>query len=104
MLQQTELFSDLISRKLINNEAASNLNENFSGLTLELIKNHLFNQDREPCARRHNDEAKKFALSLNFYSPRAYEYVRSVFALPHARSLTDWTFVNCDCFKMFSFN
>ena len=47
----TELFSDLTSRKLINNEAASNLNETFSGLTLEVIKNHLFNQDREPRGR-----------------------------------------------------
>ena len=93
----TKLFSDLTSRKLINNEVASNLNENFSGLTLELIKNHLFNQDREPRGRRHNDEAKKFGLTLNFYSPLAYEYVGSVFALPHARSLACWTFsVNCD--------
>ena len=93
----TELISDLTSRKMINNDAASNLNENFSGLTFEVIKNHLFNKDREPRGRRHNDEAKKFALTLNFYSPRAYEYVRSVFALPHARSLTDWTSsVNCD--------
>ena len=93
----TELISDLTSRKMINNDAASNLNENFSGLTFEVIKNHLFNKDREPRGRRHNDEAKKYALTLNFYSPRAYEYVRSVFALPHARSLTDWTSsVNCD--------
>ena len=68
----TELFDDLTSRKLINNDAASRLNENFSGLTLELIKNHFYNQDRDPRGRRHNDEVKKFALTLNFYSPRAY--------------------------------
>ena len=63
----TELFSDLTSKKLVNNEAASNLNEVFSGLTLELIKNHLFDQDREgdTVGRRHNDEAKKFSSNLS---------------------------------------
>ena len=39
------------------------------------------------------DEVKKFALtlSLHFYSPRAYEYVRSMFCLPHPRSLLNWS-------------
>ena len=76
---------------MISSDVASTLNENFSGLTLELIKNQLENQGRNCYGRRHSDEAKKFALTLNFYSPRAYEYVRSVFALPHSRSLSCWT-------------
>lgn len=35
---------------------------------------------------------RKFALTLNFYSPAAYKYVRSVFhtALPHPRMLSKW--------------
>ena len=40
---------------------------------------------------RHNDEVKKFALTLHLYSLRAYEYVRSIFCLPHARSLLNWS-------------
>ena len=30
-------------------------------------------------------------MTLNFYSPCAYEYIRSVFYLPHSSSLTEWT-------------
>ncbi|CAB3232690.1 unnamed protein product [Arctia plantaginis] len=35
---------------------------------------------------------RKFALTLNFYSPAAYKYVRQVFhtALPHPRVLSKW--------------
>ena len=42
------------------------------------------------------DEIKKIALTLNFYSPRAYDYLRSVFSLPHANSLIEWT-SSVDC-------
>ena len=38
----TELFADLTSRKLINNDAASRLNENFSGLILGIDKKNTF--------------------------------------------------------------
>ena len=86
------LIDDLSSKQLINNDIATTLNENFSGLTLELIKNQFNNQSKlDPRGRRHNDEAKKFVLTLNFYSSRAYEYVRTVFSLPHSRSLSSWT-------------
>lgn len=35
---------------------------------------------------------RKFALTLNFYSPAGYKYVRNVFenALPHPRTLGKW--------------
>lgn len=37
-------------------------------------------------------ELKSFALTLNFYSPRAYNYVRDTFhnILPHPRTLQKW--------------
>lgn len=37
-------------------------------------------------------ELKSFALTLNFYSPRAYNYVRNIFhnILPHPRTLQKW--------------
>ena len=53
--------------------------------------------------RRYDEEVKKFALTLNFYSPRAYEYICGVFSLPHSNSLTEWTSsVECepDIFNM----
>lgn len=35
---------------------------------------------------------RKFALTLNFYSPTGYKYVRKIFedALPHPRTLGKW--------------
>ena len=56
-----------------------------------MIQNQLKNQDRYPKGRRYSDEIKKFALTLNFYSPRAYEYIRGLFSLPQSNSLTEWT-------------
>lgn len=37
-------------------------------------------------------ELKTFALTLNFYSPKAYSYVRMTFPnmLPHPRTLQKW--------------
>ena len=44
------------------------------------------------------DKVKRFVLTLNFYSPKAYEYVRSVFkTLPHPSSMANWTStINCE--------
>ena len=35
-------------------------------------------------------------MTLDFYSPRAHEYLRKVFALPHRHSLSEWT-SSVDC-------
>lgn len=42
--------------------------------------------------RKYSPELRAFALTLNFYSPRAYQYVREVFdtCLPHPRTLRKW--------------
>ena len=66
------------------------LSKNFQGLTGELISNHFSNMNRKRNGVRYVD-VKKFALTLHFYSPRAYEYVRKVFRLPHPRSIRAWT-------------
>lgn len=42
---------------------------------------------------KYTQELRCFALTLNLYSPSAYEYVRTVFgknALPHQRTLSKW--------------
>ena len=85
------VLSDLKEKSLINQSTASLLEKKFSGLTLEMIKNQLKNQDRGSQGRRYDEEVKKFGLTLNFYSPRAYEYIRGVFSHPHSNSLTEWT-------------
>ena len=96
MKTQTELIDELKERKLLDDDVASMLEENFSGITAEVMINQLKNKDRDPRGRRYTSEVKKFALTLDFYSPRAYDYLRKVFALPHRHSLTEWT-SSVDC-------
>ena len=87
----SNLIDDLKEKALIDESTVTVLKNKFSGTTLELIKNQLLNQEKDPKGRRYEEEVKKFALTLNFYSPRAYDYIRTVFSLPHARSLSKWT-------------
>ena len=65
------------------------MNSNFQGITLDMIKNQMYNQDMDRRGRQCSHEVKKFVLTLNFYSPCAYEYIWGVFSLPHTNSLTE---------------
>ena len=85
------LLQELKSKELLKGNLCDNLRSSFSGLSADIIINHFTNQLREAKGYRHNDEVKKFALTLHFYSPRAYEYVRSIFCLPQPRSLVNWS-------------
>ena len=63
------------------------LNNNFSGITLDMIKNQIYSQYpriKDPKGHRYSDEIKKFVLTLNFYVPREYKYMRNVFSLSHS--------------------
>lgn len=59
---------------------------------------HIFNriiskkQSKKFYKEKYPPVLRKFALTLNFYSPAAYKYVRRVFhtALPHPRVLGKW--------------
>ena len=54
------------------------------------------NKCKDPRGHRFSEEVKKFALTLHFYSPRAYTFVRSLFALPCISSLSNWS-SSIDC-------
>ena len=48
---------------------------------------------------KYDEDIRSFALTLNFYSPRAYEYIRKCFnnnCLPHERTITKW-YKSVDC-------
>ena len=91
------ILQDLKSKNLLRENVTETIENSFSGLSADIIGNHFNNQDRSERGNRHNTEVKKFALTLHFYSPRAYDYVRSIFSLPHPRSLRHWTSsVHCE--------
>ena len=91
------IIKKLKDDQYITTDAAQVLDNNFSGVTCELFKSELKNKDRPAKGHRYTDEIKKFALTLHFYSPRAYNFVRSFFSLPCPSSLSNWTSsVNCE--------
>ena len=85
------MYKELSERKLLSDNFAEELKEKFPGMSAEIMLNHFNNCSKKPQGYRHSDEAKKFALTLNFYSARAYDFVRKVFTLPDPRSLCVWT-------------
>ena len=47
-------------------------------------------------AIRYNEHTKQFALTLHYYSPRAYDFVRQVLLLPHPSCIRSWA-ASVDC-------
>lgn len=58
---------------------------------LELHK-RMMKRNKRRCSVKYTPTLRKFALTLNYYSPAAYKYVRSVYnnVLPHTRTLSRW--------------
>ena len=87
----TDLIKKLKDDMYIANDAADLLELNFSGISCEIFKSKLINKDRLAHEHRLSDEIKKFAQTLHFYSPHAYNFVRSILSLPCPSSLAHWT-------------
>ena len=91
------LISHLQEKLVISSEQAGILHASFDNLQLSLFKNTKKNAKRKPSGRRYDDQVKEFALTLYFYSPKAYKYVRSIIPLPDPSSLRGWSSsVNCE--------
>ena len=39
---------------------------------------------------RYTDETKQFAMTLHYYSPKAYNFVQNLLSLPHPASIRAW--------------
>ncbi len=87
----SDALKDLEKKKVISHDCSEMLEVKFSGMALELFKNQAKNMDTQPKGRRYTDEVKKFAITSHFYSPHAYEHLRTIFTLPHPRSLRQWS-------------
>lgn len=72
----------LLKKKCKNfDEVEQNIKNNFSNI------HTLLNTDKSNKGQRYSDEVKKFALSLYFYSSKAYLFVRNRISLPHPVTL-----------------
>ncbi len=72
------LLSILKSEGFLDTASVEILSEQFTGITREIFQNEVKNISKQPKGRRYSDEVKKFALTLHYHSPKAYEYCRLV--------------------------
>jgi hypothetical protein len=78
-------------RKL-KKQSPSNSAEKLTGPGKSLINNFVSTISRNVEGKRYTEDMRKFAVTLHFYSPRAYCYVRQQFnnCLPHPKTLSRW--------------
>ena len=84
------LILKLKQAKMLSEESGSSIISNFGHMTTEIFKNEAKNKDHSS-GSRYSDEIKEFAISLNFYSPRAYRFLRKSLCLPHPSTLRAWS-------------
>ncbi|CAB4037339.1 THAP domain-containing 9, partial, partial [Paramuricea clavata] len=87
----TAVVSELREKNLINSDCATILESTFSGVPKELMK-RLVTQKKKKNLGAYPPELRSFALTLKFYSTKAYNYVRKSFdlGLPHVNVIRSW--------------
>ena len=74
------VVSEFKEKYLINNDCATMLETTFSGVPKELMK-RLVTQKKKKNLGAYPPELRSFAMTLKFYSTKAYNYVRKSFDL-----------------------
>jgi len=74
----SELFKKMKQKGLLDSETESMITNKFDGMFLELFKNQLKNEKHKIEGQRYSNEIKQFAMTLNYYSPKAFNYCRLV--------------------------
>ncbi len=65
----------------------------FDGIQLSIFRDVKNNVSCAPSGRRYSDVVKEFATTLNYYSLKAYEYIRTILPLPHPSLIRKWSSV-----------
>ena len=86
-----EVFKVLEEKSLITPKEAEGLQSTFENRHFQFLFNFKQNLKAAPSGRRYPDEIKEFALTLYFYSPKAYKYVRSIIPLPNQSLIKKWS-------------
>ena len=92
-----QLICQLKKKSLINLSEEEQLHNKFDGLKRSIFKNMVANSRKSSTGRRYNNTIKEFALTLSYYSLKAYAYVRSIMPLPNPSLIRKWARnVNCE--------
>lgn len=80
-----------------NDNLVHSIESNFGEDFYKLLECQYRNKGKKT-GKRYDESTKAFALTLQFYSPKAYKYVRSIFkSLPHPATIRKWVSVfNCE--------
>ena len=79
---------DQLIKHGLNEQQINSLAESYTGIAAELMGNEIRNADAPPTGRRYSEKVKEFCLTLHYYSPVAYDYMRQgQLFLPHPESL-----------------
>lgn len=73
-----DLLKKLTNQGMLNSEYEDILLDKFDGMSAELFKNQLKNLECKAKGRRYSTDIKEFALTLHYYSPKAYAFCRLV--------------------------
>ena len=86
----TDITNKLKSKGLVSEDCAHLLEQTFSGVPLQVMKRLL--KGKGDNGAIYHPAIKAFALTLQFYSSKAYEYVRETFglSLPHLNTIRRW--------------
>ena len=91
--QQTmsDIINELQQKLVMSSEDAEMMHCQFDAIQLSIFRDTKNNVARAPCGRRYSDIVKEFAVTLHYYSPKAYEYVRSILPLPQPSLIRKWS-------------
>ena len=92
-----DLLQSLRDKQLIALEQHDLLTHNFNEVAKHLFKDQMKNSKDAKQGNRYSLETKQFAMTLHYYSPKAYEFTRKVLSLPHSSTIRTWaTSVDCE--------
>ena len=95
-LRIQNLLQTLKKEKLVSDEQYDLLENNFSSVAKQLFNDPLRNSEGSH-GNRYCTATKQFAVTLHYYSPKAYNFVRRVMHLPHEKHICKWNSpVNCE--------
>ena len=93
-LRKTRTIRGLVEKlrisKMVSEESEGTLINNFGHMTTEVFRNEIKNNTKSS-GSRYSDQIKEFAVSLHYYSPRAYRFVRKYLSLPHPATIRSWS-------------
>lgn len=61
---------------MLNDDGEDMLLSMFEGISSDIFKNQIKNAARKAKGRQYTNEIKQFALTLHYYSPKAYAFCK----------------------------